>query len=94
MTNNRNIRRSAWPLAALATLMMFAPALAAEPKPDFNLKTKSVEASVELDAKIKADPALAADCLNEGKAWAEGYRTEAEGDQIGRAQRLNSSHRP
>ena len=38
-------------------------ALAAEPKPDFNLKTKSVEASVSLDAKIKADAALAADCL-------------------------------
>ena len=38
-------------------------ALAAEPKPDFKLKTKSVEASVSLDGKIKANAALAADCL-------------------------------
>jgi uncharacterized protein YndB with AHSA1/START domain len=56
-------------------------ALAAEPKPDFNLKTKLIEASVSLDAKIKANAPLAANCLSEGKAWAEGYRTEAEGDR-------------
>jgi hypothetical protein len=52
-------------------------ALAAEPKPDFNLKTKLIEASVSLDAKIKADAALAADCLAEGKAWVAGYSTDA-----------------
>src|SRR5687768_10625054 len=46
-------------------------AYAAEPKPDFSIKTKWVEASVILDAKIKADPALAANCLAEGKKWAE-----------------------
>jgi uncharacterized protein YndB with AHSA1/START domain len=54
------------------------PALAAEPKPDFNLKTKSVEASVSLDAKIKADAALAMDCLAEGKAWVAGYSHDAD----------------
>ena len=53
-------------------------ALAAEPKPDFNLKTKSVEASVTLDAKIKADAALAADCLTEGKTWVAGYSHDAD----------------
>jgi uncharacterized protein YndB with AHSA1/START domain len=53
-------------------------ALAAEPKPDFALKTKSLEASVSLDAKIKANAALAADCLTEGKEWVAGYRTEAD----------------
>lgn len=53
-------------------------ALAAEPKSDFNLKTKSVEASVSLDAKIKADAALAADCLAEGKAWVAGYSHDAD----------------
>jgi hypothetical protein len=44
-------------------------ALAAEPRPDFSIKTKWVEASVTLDARIKADPALAANCLAEGNAW-------------------------
>jgi hypothetical protein len=53
-------------------------ALAAEPKPDFNLKTKLIEASVSLDAKIKADAALAADCLTEGKAWVAGYGVDAD----------------
>ena len=53
---------------AIACAAALSPALAAEPKPDFSIKTKWVEASVTLDAKIKADPALAANCLAEGKA--------------------------
>jgi hypothetical protein len=64
-------------LAISLASFLFA-ALAAEPKPDFNLKTKSVEASVSLDAKIKANAALAADCLTEGKAWVAGYSTDAD----------------
>jgi hypothetical protein len=55
----------------------FIPALSAEPKPDFAAKTKAADASVTLDAGIKADPALAADLLAEGKAWAEQNRAEA-----------------
>jgi hypothetical protein len=51
---------------------------AAEPKPDFTIKTKSVEASVSLDARIKADAALAADCLAEGKAWAAKNSADAD----------------
>jgi hypothetical protein len=54
------------------------PAFAAEPKPDFSIKTKWVEASVILDAKIKADPALAANCLAEGKAWVMKNRADAD----------------
>jgi len=53
-------------------------ALAAEPKPDFSIKTKWIEASVILDAKIKADPALAANCLAEGKAWVVKNRADAD----------------
>lgn len=53
------------------------PALAADPKPDFAIKTKAIEASVFLDAKVRADPALAADCLAEGRKWAEKYRADA-----------------
>jgi len=57
---------------------MVVPAFAAEPKPDLTIKTKSIEANVFLDAKIKADPALAADCLADGKAWAEKNRADAD----------------
>jgi hypothetical protein len=55
-----------------------APAFAAEPKPDFTIKTKWLEATVILDAKIKADPALSANCLAEGKAWAAKNRADAD----------------
>jgi hypothetical protein len=44
-----------------------SPALAADPKPDTALKNKNVDASVLLDDKVKADPALATDCLAEGR---------------------------
>jgi hypothetical protein len=53
-------------------------ASAAEPTPDFSIKTKWVEASIILDARIKADPALAANCLAEGKAWAAKNRADAD----------------
>jgi hypothetical protein len=55
-----------------------SPALADDPKPDFTIATKSIEASVVLGGPIKADPPLAADCLAEGKKWAEKYRAEAD----------------
>jgi hypothetical protein len=38
-------------------------------RPDASIKNKTVEASVFLDDRIKADAALAADCLAEGKKW-------------------------
>ena len=63
---------------AVACAAALSPALAGEPKPDFSIKTKWVEASVTLDAKIKADPALAANCLAEGKAWVVKNRADAD----------------
>ena len=65
-------------LAAIAIIAVCYPALAVEPQPDFSIKTKWVEASVILDAKIKADPALAANCLAEGKAWVTKNRADAD----------------
>ncbi len=62
---------------AVACSAALGAAQAAEPKPDFSIKTKAIEASVILDAKIKADPALAANCLAEGKKWAEKNRIDA-----------------
>ncbi|QOZ24828.1 hypothetical protein XH93_15475 [Bradyrhizobium sp. CCBAU 51753] len=53
------------------------PALAADPKPDATVKSKSIEASVYLDDKMKADPALAADCLAEGRKWIDKQAAEA-----------------
>jgi Protein of unknown function (DUF3298) len=63
-------------LASLASLA--AAAVAAEPKPDASTKNSSVDASVFLDEKIKADPALSADCLAEGKKWIGKNAAEAE----------------
>jgi hypothetical protein len=48
-----------------------------DPKPDAMLKTKAIEASVFLDAKIKADPPLAADCLAEGRKWIDKNAADA-----------------
>jgi hypothetical protein len=63
---------------AFACLALAAPASATGPKPDFALKTKSLDASVTLDATVKADPALAANCLAEGKKWVATNRAEAD----------------
>ena len=65
-------------VGAIACAAALGPALAAEPKPDFSIKTRSIEARVILDAKIKADSALAANCLAEGKAWATKNRADAD----------------
>lgn len=57
--------------------LLATPALAADPKPDAAIKTKMIEASVILDDRIKADPALAADCLAEGRKWIDNNAAEA-----------------
>jgi hypothetical protein len=54
-----------------------ATAFAAEPKPDAAIKNRNIDASVLLDDKIKADPALAADCLAEGRKWMDKNAAEA-----------------
>lgn len=60
-----------------AMIALTSPLRAAEPKPDAIIKTQSVRATVLLDDKIKADPALSADCLAEGKKWMEKNAAEA-----------------
>jgi hypothetical protein len=64
-------------LAAVLAFAVVAPAVAAEPKPDFAVKTKYIDASVILDDGIKSNGALAADCLAEGKRWVEHNRADA-----------------
>ncbi|MCK1368821.1 RsiV family protein [Bradyrhizobium sp. 62] len=62
-------------VAACSALL--ATAHAADPKPDAVIKTKSIEARVLLDDKIKAAPTLAADCLAEGRKWLDKNAAEA-----------------
>jgi hypothetical protein len=54
------------------------PAFAAEPKPDASVKNKNIETNVYLDDQIKADAALAADCLAEGKKWIDKNVADAD----------------
>jgi len=63
-------------VGVLACLIATA-AFAADPKPDAAIKNKNIDASILLDAKIKADPALAADCLAEGRKWMDKNAAEA-----------------
>jgi hypothetical protein len=65
-------------VGAVACVASLAAALAAEPKPDAAIKTKTVDASVLLDDRIKADAALSADCLAEGKKWIDKNAAGAE----------------
>jgi hypothetical protein len=64
-------------LTLLLGLLALQPALAADPKPDAAINTKAIEATVLLDAQIKADPALAADCLTDGKKWLDKQAADA-----------------
>src|SRR6202166_4960527 len=64
-------------VGAVACLVSLTATLAAEPKPDASIKTKNVEASVFLDDKIKADPALSADGLAEGRKWLDKQAADA-----------------
>jgi hypothetical protein len=73
--------RATWSVLAVLSFLSAWSALAAEPRPDAAIKTKKVEVSVFLDGKIKADPAVAADCLAEGKAWAAKNRADADKEQ-------------
>jgi hypothetical protein len=59
------------------SVVLCTQALAADPKPDATIKNKNVEASVFLSDSIKADPALAADCLADGKKWIDKQAADA-----------------
>jgi hypothetical protein len=65
-------------VGAIACLASLTCVHAADPKPDASIKNKAVEANVFLDDKVKADTALAADCLAEGKKWIDKNAAEAE----------------
>jgi Protein of unknown function (DUF3298) len=64
-------------LGAIAGLAYSPIVLAGDPKLDASVKNKDLDASVLLDDKIKADPALAADGLAEGKKWIDKNAADA-----------------
>jgi hypothetical protein len=64
-------------LASIASLVMSGLAVAQQ-KPAFSIKTRLVDASVEIDERLKAHPGLAANCLADAKRWIERMRAEAD----------------
>ncbi len=64
-------------VALLLSAIGIFPSFAADPKPDAVVKNKSIDARVFLDDAIKADTALAADCLAEGRKWLDKNAAEA-----------------
>jgi hypothetical protein len=64
-------------LSVAAMIALASSAHAADPKPDAVVKNRNIEARVLLDDRIKADPALSADCLAEGKKWLDKNAAEA-----------------
>jgi hypothetical protein len=74
-----SLRISAFNIVLITALSLIIASsdAAADPKPDASIKTKAIEADVFLDARIKADPALSADCLAEGRKWIDGKSAEA-----------------
>jgi uncharacterized protein DUF3298 len=77
MTRNGMTRRAAIAIGLLAALAQWSPSLADDPKPDAVIKIKAFEGNVFLDAKIKADAALSAYCLADGKKWLDKNAADA-----------------
>jgi Protein of unknown function (DUF3298) len=70
--------RTKWSVVAVLGFLSTQSVLAADPEPDASIKNKIIQATVSLDDKIKADPALAADCLAEGRKWIDKNAADAE----------------
>ena len=66
-------------IGLIGGLLSLAPTIAAAPKPapDAAVKARYIDASVTLDAAIRADKPLSANLLAEGKRWMEKNRVEA-----------------
>jgi hypothetical protein len=77
MQQTRLMRGVTVAIGLVAAMALWSPTQAADPKPDAALKNKIVEANVFLDDKIKADPALSADCLAEGRKWLDKNAADA-----------------
>jgi hypothetical protein len=66
-------------LACAVILALLIPGLAlAQSKSALSIKTRLVDANVEIDERLKAYPGLAANCLADAKRWIERMRAEAD----------------
>jgi hypothetical protein len=63
---------------ALAVVLCAGATALAQPKSAFSVKTRLVDANVEIDERLKAYPGLAANCLADAKRWIERMRAEAD----------------
>jgi len=61
-----------------ALALVVSPLVAGEAAPDAQRKNRIFDGQVYLDDKVKADPALAADSLAEGRKWIDKGAAEAE----------------
>jgi hypothetical protein len=70
-------------IGALIALSLCLPALAAadDEKPDYEIKTKTIEASLTIAAELKAYPGLADTLLAEGKREVAKWRAQADRDR-------------
>ena len=73
--------RKVFLVGAIASFAISTTAFAADSKPDATIKNKTVQASVFISDSIKADPALAADCLAEGRKWIDKQAADAAGQR-------------
>jgi hypothetical protein len=65
--------------AALAAVLLALPCVAgAATKTDIAIKTRAAEITVTVQDALKRQPGLGADCLAEGRRWAEKSRAEAD----------------
>jgi hypothetical protein len=69
--------RNATAVAIVAALSLVAN-VAAAPKADIASKTRAAEITVTVEDALKRQPGLGADCLAEGKRWADKNRAEAD----------------
>lgn len=69
--------------ASLVAVMLCLPALvhAEDAKPVLSIKTRSIEAGVSIDDKLKAYPGLADNLLAEGRREVEKWRVSADKDR-------------
>ena len=63
---------------ALPVVLCTGAVALAQQKSAFSVKTRLVDASVEIDERLKAYPGLEANCVADAKRWIERMRGEAE----------------
>jgi len=72
------VRAARWLFVALAVVVCAHDQAYSQSKPALSIKGRLVDASVEIDEKIKAYPGLEANCVADAKRWIERMRGEAE----------------